>query len=148
MSASIPISTAPPILYALITFLYLLFLTITIIILYIIFLSLMLAIALSRLAIFHNTPYFYIPNPFITTHQSLQYVLEDNCPATIGKKYEGKCVICLEKVGEKVWVRQLRCLHWFCKECIDLWVVKGGWKCPLCARSIFTEEGICDGGTW
>jgi hypothetical protein len=42
------------------------------------------------------------------------------------------CSICLEGYEESSTIRQLKCSHLFHKDCIDPWLLKESYKCPVC----------------
>ena len=42
------------------------------------------------------------------------------------------CSICLEGYEESSTIRKLKCSHLFHKDCIDPWLLKESYKCPVC----------------
>ena len=51
------------------------------------------------------------------------------------KPLVSECAICLEKNGESH--RQInQCKHGFHSQCIEYWVKRGNWNCPLCRTPI------------
>lgn len=42
------------------------------------------------------------------------------------------CSICLEGYEESSIIRKLKCSHLFHKDCIDPWLLKESYKCPVC----------------
>jgi len=42
------------------------------------------------------------------------------------------CSICLEGYEESSVIRKLKCSHLFHKDCIDPWLLKESYKCPVC----------------
>ena len=42
------------------------------------------------------------------------------------------CSICLEGYEESSIIRKLKCAHLFHKDCIDPWLLKESYKCPVC----------------
>ena len=42
------------------------------------------------------------------------------------------CSICLESYDENCIIRKLNCSHIFHKDCIDPWLLKESYKCPIC----------------
>lgn len=51
------------------------------------------------------------------------------------------CAICLGDFEEGEEVRMLPCMHEFCRECIDSWIMRQGLSasCPLCKRRLLTR---------
>ncbi|KAH7044666.1 hypothetical protein B0J12DRAFT_742478 [Macrophomina phaseolina] len=46
------------------------------------------------------------------------------------------CAICLDMVDRKDEVRDLACAHVFHTACLDSWVSRGHYYCPLCHRLV------------
>ncbi|OJD30785.1 ring finger domain protein [Diplodia corticola] len=46
------------------------------------------------------------------------------------------CAICLDTVEKREWVRDLPCPHVFHTGCLDGWVSRGHYYCPLCHRLV------------
>jgi len=45
------------------------------------------------------------------------------------------CHICLDEFTQEIKVRQLKCNHIFHIDCIDTWLLKENYKCPVCRSS-------------
>jgi hypothetical protein len=46
-----------------------------------------------------------------------------------------ECYICLDKLCKGSCVRQLKCQHCFCINCIDEWLLTYNNTCPICKTS-------------
>jgi len=57
-----------------------------------------------------------------------------NLDTEIKKKFE-TCLICLDDFKEETIIRKIKCMHLFHKDCIDSWLLKESFKCPLCRDS-------------
>jgi hypothetical protein len=57
------------------------------------------------------------------------------------------CSICLGEFGEGEEVRLLPCMHEFCKDCIDSWILRQGIaaSCPLCKRMLIPRRPARNG---
>jgi len=56
--------------------------------------------------------------------------IKDNCP------------ICLEGYNENSIIRKLNCSHIFHKDCIDSWLLKESYKCPICRNDSLPHTHI------
>lgn len=57
------------------------------------------------------------------------------------KERDIDCYICLEKINEKEYVRELSCKHKYHKKCIDKWLLKMSKvtetiSCPMCRKAV------------
>lgn len=58
-------------------------------------------------------------------------------PDDEGENHTGAtCHICLLDVAVGTTVTYLGCLHWFCTECLDPWLLGGKSTCPTCREPI------------
>ena len=59
----------------------------------------------------------------------------DNGGASTASSDQTTCAICLEDYAQGSEVKTLPCMHNFCKDCIDRWLVKNK-SCPVCKKDI------------
>ena len=52
------------------------------------------------------------------------------------------CSICLEGYEQDSIIRKLNCSHIFHKDCIDLWLLKESYKCPICRNDSLPHTHI------
>lgn len=52
------------------------------------------------------------------------------------------CSICLEGYDENSIIRKLNCSHIFHKDCIDPWLLKESYKCPICRNDSLPHTHI------
>ena len=50
------------------------------------------------------------------------------------KKYD-ICSICFDEFKEENIIRKIKCNHLFHKDCVDPWLLKESYKCPVCRES-------------
>jgi hypothetical protein len=62
-----------------------------------------------------------------------------NVDSEIKKKFE-TCLICLDDFKDETVIRTIKCTHLFHKDCIDSWLLKESYKCPLCRDSVIEED--------
>jgi hypothetical protein len=58
----------------------------------------------------------------------------------INKNRYKTCSICIEDYEQDDTIRQLSCSHIFHKNCIDPWLLKESYKCPLCRNDTLPHE--------
>ena len=63
-----------------------------------------------------------------------QDVINKECPLTYIEN-DVECSICLRTILVGSRMRQLKCLHYFCRKCIDPYLVKKP-ECPNCRMKI------------
>ncbi|KAI3719938.1 hypothetical protein L6452_20844 [Arctium lappa] len=59
---------------------------------------------------------------------------------------EIQCAICLSKVEDDDEIRELRCDHFFHRNCLDMWFSYRQATCPLCRDNLVVPPKI-DGGS-
>ena len=57
---------------------------------------------------------------------------------------EKKCSICLDDFNDKDLVYLLECKHLFHKICIDEWLTKYNYNCPICRKKLGKGEPIIE----
>jgi hypothetical protein len=81
--------------------------------------------------------------------------LDAASPPTLYKKLEAdgdsppdqsgpavECVICLEMFGDQSMVRRLQCHHVFHADCINKWLLKRHYTCPLCMAYYIPQQPV------
>ncbi|KAL3631293.1 hypothetical protein CASFOL_024277 [Castilleja foliolosa] len=58
-----------------------------------------------------------------------KYVVEDSRDSV-------ECSVCLSKIDEDDEVRELRCDHFFHRDCLDTWLGYGHMTCPICRNRL------------
>ena len=58
----------------------------------------------------------------------------------INKNRYKACSICIDDYEQNDTIRQLSCSHVFHKDCIDPWLLKESYKCPLCRDDTLPHE--------
>jgi hypothetical protein len=58
----------------------------------------------------------------------------------ISKTNYKTCSICIDDYDDKSEIRQLKCTHIFHIKCIDPWLLKESYKCPLCRDDTLPHE--------
>ena len=48
---------------------------------------------------------------------------------------ETTCIICYEDYADQDIIKELPCKHYFCKKCVDKWLIKT-MNCPLCRKVV------------
>jgi hypothetical protein len=51
-----------------------------------------------------------------------------------------ECHICIEYFKDNDDIRLINCNHLFHKNCIDMWLSKSSYKCPLCREPVYKES--------
>jgi hypothetical protein len=111
-----------------------------------------------------NIPNFYtniiyssiiLPNP--TLNQSPSYtdvknvvtdeILDENTQKLLFKNLDSNlkinyktCSICIDDYDDESEIRQLKCNHIYHITCIDPWLLKESYKCPLCRNDTLPHE--------
>jgi hypothetical protein len=97
-----------------------------------------------------------VPNPIIinqpTSYTDVKNVvndviLDENTKKLLFKNLESNlkinyktCSICIDDYEEESEIRQLNCSHIFHITCIDPWLLKESYKCPLCRDDTLPHE--------
>ncbi|KAL9353874.1 hypothetical protein Peur_051844 [Populus x canadensis] len=76
-------------------------------------------------------------SPVFSRRRSQQQRLLVACRFEKVQKKDVSCSICLVELEKEDAVSQLsRCMHVFHMDCIDKWIQRGHFTCPLCRTSI------------
>jgi hypothetical protein len=95
-------------------------------------------------------PFVNIINfPLNTSHTTTENILEKNTKVILYKelsdnlksKYE-TCFICLGDFDKDDTIREIKCEHIFHKDCIDPWLLKESYTCPVCRSDIIPKNPI------
>ncbi|GFP84698.1 E3 ubiquitin-protein ligase rha2a, partial [Phtheirospermum japonicum] len=55
---------------------------------------------------------------------------------------DADCVVCLDRLGEGDHVRRLACRHVFHRGCLDGWLGRLNFSCPLCRAPLVSDESV------
>jgi len=87
--------------------------------------------------------------PLNSSHISTENILEKNTKVIkyndidikLRSKYE-TCYICLADFDKDDTIRIIKCEHIFHKDCIDPWLLKESYKCPVCRSDLLAIDNI------
>lgn len=92
---------------------------------------------------FANVINFPLNSSYTTTENILEkntQVIEYNkVDEKLRSKYE-TCFICLADFDDDNIIRIIKCEHIFHKECIDPWLLKESYKCPVCRSDLLAKD--------
>lgn len=82
-------------------------------------------------------------NPTTTSTSVLdektKVILYREVDVSLKSKYE-TCFICLADFDEEDTIRKITCEHIFHKDCIDPWLLKESYKCPVCRSDLLAKD--------
>lgn len=98
----------------------------------------------------NNNTFMYIFSSTVhpyTSHKLNKRILMTklNIPKYYKCKKKDKCIICLENIKRKEFMRNLNCNHKFHKKCIDHWLYTLYYEdqlitCPLCRKLVCFKD--------
>ena len=76
--------------------------------------------------------------------EGLRKKLRANRPYAFQKDSLPKdCCVCLSEFQERDRIRKLSCGHEFHMKCVDQWLIRGDFKCPVCRKAPY-EKGLVE----
>jgi len=80
-----------------------------------------------------------ITTPTIVLDENTKVILYKDVDNNLKSKYE-TCFICLADFDEEDTIRKITCEHIFHKDCIDPWLLKESYKCPVCRSDLLSKD--------